>query len=99
MTQLELPHMNTINPTVEVNDLDHFVKLLSTWHETKTKVIKHLLDIPETAEVSIGDAAPIMITGDFRKGFQLGISLALAELGELPFVAELEESAAVELKH
>ena len=99
MTQLDLPHMDTTFNTVEVNDLDHFVNLLSKWHSTKTKVIKHLLDIPETAEVSIGTDAPIVITGEFRKGFQLGISLALAELGELPFVAELEESAAVELKH
>ena len=73
--------------------------MLSSWHTKKVATLKHMQNIPETAEVSIGTDAPIVITGEFRKGFQLGISLALAELGELPFVAELEESAAVELKH
>ena len=91
--QLELPHMNTPQDTVEIKDLDHFVMLLSKWHTNKVNVIKHMLEVPETSEVQIGDEAPITVAGDFRKGYQLGLSLALSELGELPFVAELEESA------
>ena len=99
-TQLELPHMNVQQPgeTIEVNDLDKFVQLLSGWHTNRIARVKHLLDVPETAEVAIGEDAPVAMTGDFRKGFQLGISLALSELGELPFVAELEESQ-VAIKH
>ena len=93
MTQLDLPEMNTHPDNVEVTDLDQFVKLLAHWHTAKVNVLKHMLEVPETAEVSIGDGEPIPVTGDFRKGYQLGLSLALSELGELPFVAELEESA------
>lgn len=91
--QLELPYMNPPQDIVEIKDLDHFVMLLSKWHTSKVNVIKHMLEVPESSEVCIGEDAPIQVTGDFRKGYQLGLSLALSELGELPFVAELEESA------
>ena len=80
------------NETIEVNDLDKFVHLLAGWHTNRVARVKHLLDVPETTEVAIGEDAPVPMTGDFRKGFQLGISLALSELGDLPFVAEIEES-------
>ena len=99
MIQLDLPHMTTQSDNVEVSDLDHFVKLLAHWHTAKVAVLKHMRELPETAEVSIDDGPATLVAGDFRKGYQLGLSLALSELGELPFVAELEESAAVELKH
>lgn len=99
MIQLDLPHMSTSPDTIAVSDLTHFIELLSHWHTTKVNVLKHMKDIPESAEVSIGDGESIPVTGAFREGFQLGLSLALSELGVLPFVAELEESAAIELKH
>ena len=99
MIQLDLPHMPKTPDTIEITDLDQFIGLLSRWHAHKLNVLKHMLEVPETAEVSIGDEPPVTVAGDFRKGYQLGISLALSELGELPFLAELGESAAVELKH
>lgn len=89
----------TLPETVEIQDLNQFIELLARWHKSRVATLKHMLEIPETAEVSIGDGTPVKVTGEFREGFQLGIQLALAELGELPFMAELEESAAVELKH
>jgi hypothetical protein len=92
--QLELPFMETPTPpeTIPVNDLDHFVRMLSGWHTNRVARVKHLLEVPETAEVTIGEDEAMQVSGDFRKGFHLGLSLAIAELGELPFVAEMEES-------
>lgn len=83
----------TPDTLLAVNDLDQFVQMLSSWHAKKVSILKHMLEIPETAEVSLGDAAPVQVTGAFRDGFILGLSLALSELGELPFVAEMEDAA------
>ena len=81
----------TPDTLLAVNDLDQFVQLLASWHTKKVATLKHMQSIPDTAEVSIGEGAPIKITGEFREGFLLGLSLALSELGELPFVAEMED--------
>ena len=98
MVQTELP-LKTPAQTVEIKDLDHFIKLLTDWHTSKVKMLDHLRDIPETAEVSIDDGKHIKVSGKFRKGFQLGLAIALSELGKLPFVAELEEAASIDIKH
>ncbi len=90
--------MSTDSDTLEIRDLDHFVQLLSRWHTSRVSVVKHLLEVPESMEVSIDDSEPVKLAGDFRKGFHLGISLALNELGKLPFVAELED-APTAVKH
>lgn len=84
--------------TLEIRDLDHFIGLLTRWHTHKVDLIKKLHEIPETASVSINDGEVYQVTGDFREGFKLGLSLALSELGSLPFVAELEDSATA-VKH
>jgi len=78
--------------TLEIKDINHFVGLLSRWHQRKVAILNHMLTVPEDAEVMINEAEPVKMTGEFRKGFELGVSIALSELGELPFVAEMEES-------
>ena len=83
----------TPDSLLAVNDLDQFVQLLASWHTKRIATLKHMQNIPETAEVSLGDAAPVQMTGAFREGFLLGLSVALSELGELPFVAEMEDSS------
>ena len=83
----------TPDTLLAVNDLDQFVQMLSSWHTKKVAVLKHMQNIPETAEVSIGDGPPVQMTGAFREGFLLGLSIALSELGELPFVAEMEDAS------
>lgn len=99
MSQPETDQMTLPTDTVEINDLNQFVSVLTEWHSHRVTMLKHLREAPETVEVSVGNEEAIRLDGDFRKGFQLGISLALSEMGELPFVAEMEESAATELKH
>lgn len=76
--------------TVQVDDLDQFVRLLIAWHDTKCRVLKHMNDIPEDAVVEI-DGVDHQFTPEMRRGFALGIHVALSELGTLPFAAETDE--------
>lgn len=75
--------------TLHVTDLDQFVRLLVAWHDTKVRLLKHMEDIPEDAVVEI-DGVDHQFTPEMRRGFTLGITVALAELGTLPFAAETE---------
>lgn len=77
---------------LEIKDLDHFVGMLTRWHTHKVAVLKHMLEVPRDAEVTLNDGVPRKLDGPFRDGFELGVTLALSELGKLPFVAEMEEA-------
>jgi hypothetical protein len=78
--------------TVGITDLDQFVALLSSWHGNRVAQMKKLMEIPEDTEVTLNDQSqPVILTGDVRAGFLIGITTGLAILGELPFVAEMDE--------
>lgn len=77
--------------TIMIESLDDFVRLLSQWHSDQVAMIKHFQEIPDGTEITEDDGAPIIITGDIRKGFILGLKTALAHIGELPFEAEMIE--------
>lgn len=74
--------------TVLIEDLDQFVVLLTDWHEHKVKILEKMMEIPEGSEATFGDQEPKVLTGDYREGFVMGLSLALIELGSLPFISE-----------
>lgn len=74
--------------TLYVENIDHFIALLFAWHENKIKTLEHMLNIPEGTEVSLNDELNLELTGEAYKGFQMGLSLALIEIGQLPFMAE-----------
>lgn len=76
--------------TVEVTDLDHFIKLLVRWHDTKIRMLKHMEEIPEGTVVEI-EGVDHEFTAEMRRGFSLGITIALAELGSLPFAFETDD--------
>lgn len=76
--------------TVMIDSLDQFVKALQYWHSNKVNVVKHMRDIPEGTEVSDDQGNTYVLTGEYRAGFILGLNVALSELGELPFEAEVE---------
>lgn len=80
--------------TLHVQDIDHFIRLLCGWHENKVKTLEHLLTIPEGTEVTFNDEGPQILTGDMLKGFTIGLSLGLMELGTLPFAAEMDTTPA-----
>ena len=76
--------------TVSIESLDEFVRALQAWHSKKVQLIQHMLTIPEGTEVSGEETATRVLEGDFREGFILGLKVALSEIGELPFEAEVE---------
>ena len=77
--------------TVEVENLDQFVKMLMAWHQSKVTQLNHMLQIPEGVEVVVNETESHILAGDLRKGFIIGLELGLMELGTLPFAAEMEE--------
>lgn len=77
--------------TIEVTSIDHFIAILSSWHGEKVKLLEHMLEVPEGTEVNYNGEGDLPLTGDLRKGFIIGLSLALMELGTLPFGCEYEE--------
>lgn len=82
-----------VQETVQVTDLDQFVNLLIRWHDTKCRLLKHMEGIPEGTVIEI-DGKDEEFTGELRRGFMLGITVALSELGTLPFAAEVDEEPA-----
>ena len=74
---------------VPVEDLDTFVAILSAWHEQKVAVLEHMMHIPDGSEVQVNDGAVQVLSGEYLTGFMLGVSVALMELGTLPFLTEL----------
>lgn len=86
--------MNQKPETVLVQSIDQFIQLLSGWHEGKVKTLEHFLTMPEGIEVAFNEEASQILSGDLHKGFLMGLSLALMELGTLPFGVEVDDSPA-----
>jgi hypothetical protein len=86
--------MNQKPETVVVQDIDQFIQLLNGWHQDKVKTLEHMLSVPEGTEVRFNDEGPQTLTGDMLKGFVIGLSLGLMELGTLPFAAEMDDTPA-----
>lgn len=76
--------------TVVIETLDGFVRALQNWHSNKVQLLKHMQQIPEGTEVTRDDGEPQALEGDLLKGFILGLEVALSEMGELPFEAEVD---------
>lgn len=79
-----------------VTDLDHFIALLTDWHNRQVATVKHLREVPTGMQMIIGDgedAKEMKLEGERLEGFQLGLDLALNFLGTLPFMAEYVDDA------
>ena len=82
---------DTPSDMLAVNDLDHFITLLTDWHNRQVATVKHLQEVPAGIKIVLGDgeeAKEHTLEGQFLEGFQLGLGLALNYLGVLPFMAE-----------
>lgn len=77
----------------EINDLNHFITLLTNWHGKRVAKLEEILNIPEGTEVTMNEGPPMALVGDTLKGFRLGVALSLSQLGQLPFEAEYEPSS------
>ena len=80
----------SIPEVIEVDNLDQFVQILTTWHAEKCAIVQHLLAVPEGTTFEIGDDS-LVLSGPALAGFKFGIEMAMMQLGTLPFVAELED--------
>lgn len=79
---------------VEVTTIDQFARYVAAWHQNRVEQIQHMLRIPDGAVFTVGDgeeAQEVVLEGDVRMGFMFGIELALMQIRDLPFVAEIEE--------
>ena len=81
----------TADELLAVTGLDHFIALLTDWHNRQVATVKHLREVPAGMQMIIGDgedAKEMKLEGERLEGFQLGLDLALNFLGTLPFMAE-----------
>jgi hypothetical protein len=98
MNQATEASIDAPTETVPVDDLNHFVQILTAWHMEKCRTVQHMLAVPEGSEFQIeGDegVTTIVLVEDALAAFKLGIEMAMMELGELPFVAEMEDAEPV----
>lgn len=78
--------------TVEMNDLDDFVRHLVGWHQNRMAQLNQMLDAPEEVEIRFEtENTGEVLTGEGRKGFMAGLVVAKDLLGDLPFTLSLEE--------
>ena len=77
--------------TIQIDNLDHFVRIMVEWHSTRVTQTKHLIELPEGAQFQIGEDEPLTLSGSTLAAFKFGVELALMQLGTLPFSAEVEE--------
>lgn len=86
----------------EIVDLGTFINRLTDWHQSKLAFLQHLRNVPEGICISIDGGADIELSGDLLKGYQLGLSMAISELGIFPIskgiVTEIESPDASEEK-
>lgn len=97
MSEQAAQQQEEANDLLAVTDLDHFITLLTDWHNRQVATVKHLQEVPSGITVVIGegdDADKKTLEGEFLEGFQLGLGLALNYLGKLPFMAEYVDADA-----
>ena len=97
MSEQATTKQDTANELLAVNNLDHFITLLTDWHNRQVATVKHLQTAPSGITVVIGEgeeAEQKTLEGDFLTGFHLGLGLALNYLGTLPFMAEYVDDTA-----
>lgn len=89
--------MSNPDEVVTINTVEQFSKILAAWHTQAVQRAQHLLTVPDGAEFTIGEGeeeSTITLSGASLAGFKFGVEMALMQLGNLPFVAELEEEPA-----
>ena len=82
---------NNLDEPLFVTTLGEFIPLLQNWHERQVKTVEHFSNVPEGQEVEIEGEPAFKLEGDVMRGFQLGLSIALSYLGQMPFSAAMEE--------
>ena len=68
-----------------IDNIQTLVAALMAWHDHKVQILEHMMVIPSGTEMVINDNETIVLDGDVLKGFCAGITVALSEMGTLPF--------------
>ena len=76
-----------------LEQVEHAMDILFAWHKQKVAGLEHMLRIPQGIEVSFNNGEPLIMSEDIHKGFIIGVTLGLIELGTLPFVSPDEETS------
>lgn len=96
-TDQTLPGDNTADTSeqgpVIIDDVDSFARHLVHWHQLQMTKLQHMLTIPEGTEVAFDGQEPIVLEGPVHEAFRIGITVALAEFGELPFSPIADDEA------
>lgn len=79
---------------LQVEDIDQFARLITGWHRRKIAMLEHMLSVPAGTEVSLNNGQMAPLQGDLHTGYLIGLTLALTEMGALPFAAELDDAPA-----
>ena len=88
MTEAQKPEL------IPIQNIDHFIHLITNWHNNRVAVLQHMLTLPAGTEMQVNDADSVVMDGERLEGFKAGLGLALMELGDLPFVVETVEPTA-----
>ncbi len=88
----ETPNSQAAPETLEIQDLNEFVRILVGWHSHQVRTLEHFLTLPEGLAMQVGEGPEVVLAGDMLAGFKAGIELSLMQLGKLPFSAELEDT-------
>lgn len=67
-----------------VDSLEQFAAHVIHWHAQRVSRLRHMLEVPEGTEMEYNGRL-LQLSGDVRDAFLAGVTVALAELGELPF--------------
>lgn len=73
----------------EIEDVQTFGHLLNEWHTHAVAVVEQFRAMPAGERMKIqpeGEPEEVLLMdGDLLKGFKLGLTFALGQLGKLPF--------------
>lgn len=94
--QLQQPQTNEQTPapqgTTQINTLDDFAAVITQWHHIVLKRLEHLQTVPDGIEFTVGEGEVEKLTGDLRKGFLMGLSMATSEISKLPFQSTADDT-------
>ena len=92
----EIQQEQPTTQTVPIDSIDQFAYLVASWHENAVATLKHLAQVPEGMEVAIEGQDNFKLEGEARRGFVLGLELALNFVGTLPFSASHESPESIQ---
>lgn len=74
-----------------IDTVEQFLQALMLWHQNKMGMLHHMLQVPPGTVVTLGNnetAEETLVTleGVALDGFKVGLTLAIMEMGKLPFL-------------